>query len=85
MLPYLSISIPVQNSFNSLLSDFSQQMENLVNGVSSTKENMTELERKVNSYLQSQKYNWIRLRLKKKRFCLWQSVTDYIDFNVFIF
>lgn len=62
MLPYLSISIPVQNSFNSLLSDFSQQMENVVNGVSSTKENMTEMERKVNSYLQSQKYNWIRLR-----------------------
>lgn len=60
----LSISIPVQNSFSDLHRDFSQQMDNLVNGVSSTKENLATLEKKVKTYLQSQilllNYNLIR-------------------------
>lgn len=51
------INTPVQSSFSSLQGDISQRMESLMNEVSSQKEKMTELERriqKVNIYLYGQ-------------------------------
>lgn len=71
------ISTPVQSSFNSLQGDISQQMETVMNGVSSQKEKMTELERriqKVNMYLYGQEYSRL---MRLRRFCLPISVTDY--------
>lgn len=71
------ISTPVQSSFNSLQGDISQQMETVMNGVSSQKEKMTELERrieKVNMYLCGQEYSRL---MRLRRFCLPINVTDY--------
>lgn len=77
-LSCLSISVPVQNSFSGLHRDFSQQMQNLVNTVTLTKENVTALEKKVNTLSTVPNTRTAKLQSDKKNVLLITNCHNFL-------